>query len=53
MIPINLYQTLRGAYGSTWSAAVLKTIFLWVLTIVLFGVLMSGLISLALMQVAG
>lgn len=48
--PINLYQTLRGAYGSGRLGAVVKTGFLWTSTLFLFSVLMVGLLTLALAQ---
>ena len=50
--PINLYQTLRGAYGSGRIAAAFKTLFLWVSTLFLFSVLMLGLMTLALSEMA-
>ncbi|HEV2530382.1 DUF3667 domain-containing protein [Phenylobacterium sp.] len=48
--PINLYQTLRGGYGSGRLGAVVKTGLLWTSTLFLFGVLMVGLMTLALAQ---
>jgi hypothetical protein len=48
--PINLYQTLRGAYGSGRVMAVLKTGFLWMSSLMLFSFLMVGLMVLALAQ---
>ncbi|THD77529.1 MAG: DUF3667 domain-containing protein [Phenylobacterium sp.] len=48
--PINLYQTLRGAYGSGRLVAVIKTGFLWTATLFLFTVLMVGLMALALAE---
>jgi hypothetical protein len=48
--PINLYQTLRGAYGSGRLGAVVRTGFLWTSTLLLFSVLMVGLMALALAQ---
>lgn len=50
--PVNLYQTLRGAYGSKWYTAVVKAGFLWISTVSLFGVLMLGLMTLALAEMA-
>jgi hypothetical protein len=51
-VPINLYQTLRGAYGSRrWTAAI-KTFFLWCSTLFLFSLLMTGLMVLALAEMA-
>jgi hypothetical protein len=49
-VPINLYQTLRGAYGSRRWTAALKTVFLWVSTLFLFSFLMTGLMVLALAE---
>jgi len=51
-VPINLYQTLRGAYGSSWWAAGIKAFFLWASTLTLFTFLMLGLMALALAEMA-
>lgn len=48
--PVNLYMTLRGAYGSGVITAGLKTVFLWFSTLFLFGVLVLGLLTLALAE---
>lgn len=48
--PINLFQTLRGAYGSGVAGAAVKTAFLWIATTVVFGLMMMGLVMLALAQ---
>jgi hypothetical protein len=48
--PVNLYMTLRGAYGSRAITAMIKTIFLWFSTMFLFGLLMIGLMTLALAE---
>lgn len=48
--PINLFQTLRGAYGSGVAGAVVKTGFLWFATTTVFGLMMIGLMALALAQ---
>ena len=48
--PINLYMTLRGAYGSGVVTAGIKTLFLWFSTVFLFGALMVGLLVLALAE---
>jgi len=48
--PINLFMTLRGAYGSGVITAAIKTLFLWFSTLFLFGVLMIGLLTLALAE---
>lgn len=50
--PINLYQTLRGAYGSRRWTSVIKTLFLWCSTLTLFSILMVGLMGLALAEMA-
>ena len=41
---------LRGAYGSRWFTAGIKTLFLWFSTVFLFSVLMLGLMTLALAE---
>lgn len=48
--PINLFQTLRGAYGSSVAGAVAKTGFLWISTVVIFNLLLASLLVLALAQ---
>jgi hypothetical protein len=48
--PVNLYMTLRGAYGSKKVTAGIKTIFLWFSTMFLFCLLMIGLMTLALAE---
>jgi len=48
--PVNLYMILRGAYGSRWFTAGIKTLFLWLSTLFLFGLLMTGLMTLALAE---
>jgi hypothetical protein len=48
--PVNLYMTLRGAYGSRRITAGIKTIFLWFSTMFLFCMLMLGLMTLALAE---
>ncbi len=49
--PINLFQTLRGGYGSSVIGALLKTLVVWMTTVVSFGVLMIGLLVFALTQI--
>ena len=49
--PANLFLTLRGAYGSSVIGAGLKALFLWISTLVAFGLLIVGLLALALGQV--
>ncbi len=48
--PVNLYMILRGAYGSRRITAGIKTVFLWFSTMFLFGLLMMGLMTLALAE---
>ena len=48
--PVNLFQTLRGAYGSSIFGAGLKTLVVWVTTVVSFSVLTTGLILFSLTQ---
>ncbi len=48
--PINLFQTLRGGYGSSVLGATLKTIVIWSMTIVAFSVLLIGLLVFSLAQ---
>lgn len=52
IVPVNLYQILRGAYGSHRYAAVYKTAFLSVSTVLLFGGLIIALVSLTLVEIA-
>ncbi|WP_158916039.1 DUF3667 domain-containing protein [Caulobacter sp. S45] len=49
--PVNLFMTLRGAYGSSRVGAAGKALFLWLATLFLFSVLLVGLLALALNQV--
>jgi hypothetical protein len=49
--PINLFQTLRGAYGSSIVGAVLKTIIVWTSTIMSFLVLLTALLVFSLAQI--
>jgi len=49
--PANLFLTLRGAYGSGVIGAGFKALFLWTSTLIAFGVLIIGLLALALGQV--
>ncbi len=48
--PVNLYATLRGAYGTGVVMAGVRTLFLWVSTVLLFAVMLVGLLGLALAQ---
>ncbi|HWU15754.1 MAG TPA: DUF3667 domain-containing protein [Caulobacter sp.] len=49
--PINLFQTLRGAYGSSIFGAVVKTLIVWWSTMVSFVLLLTGLLVFALAQI--
>ena len=49
--PINLFQTLRGAYGSSIVGAVLKTAIVWTSTLISFAVLLTALLVLSLAQI--
>jgi hypothetical protein len=46
--PVNLFQTLRGAYGSSLLGAALKTLVVWWTTVVAFTLLLVTLMVLAL-----
>ena len=48
--PINLFQTLRGAYGSSILGATLKTLIVWFSTVFAFTLLMAGLMIFTLGQ---
>jgi len=48
--PVNLFQTLRGAYGSSVVGAVLKTLVVWTLTSLTFGALLTALLVFSLTQ---
>lgn len=48
--PINLFQTLRGAYGSSLIGAGLKTLLVWAISVVSFFVLMTAVMLVALAQ---
>ena len=49
--PINLFQTLRGAYGSGWFGGVLKTIIVWAISVVSFFMLMTAVMLVALAEI--
>ncbi|MGR4866355.1 DUF3667 domain-containing protein [Caulobacter sp. LARHSG274] len=49
--PVNLFQTLRGAYGSSFVGATLKTLVVWFVTVLSFSLLLAGLALLALAQI--
>jgi cell division protein FtsB len=48
--PVNLFQTLRGGYGSTVLGAVLKTFVVWITTVTAFSVLVISLVVFSLTQ---
>ena len=49
--PINLFQTLRGAYGSSILGAILKTLIVWWITVTASVILLTGLLLLAVATV--
>lgn len=49
--PINLFQTLRGGYGSTVIGAVFKTFVVWTVSVVAFAILLGGLMFFTLSQI--
>ena len=49
--PINLFQTLRGGYGSSVLGATLKTLIVWITTVTAFGALLLGLLVFTLTQI--
>ena len=49
--PINLFQTLRGAYGSSIAGAIIKTLIVWWSTMFSFVLLLSVLMVFALAQI--
>jgi hypothetical protein len=48
--PINLFQTMRGGYGSSIFGALLKTWVVWTIGVTSFGLLMAGLMLFTLSQ---
>ncbi len=48
--PINLFQTLRGGYGSSIFGALLKTFIVWMISMTSFGLLVGGLMLFTLSQ---
>ncbi|WP_304217087.1 DUF3667 domain-containing protein [Phenylobacterium aquaticum] len=48
--PINLFQTLRGGYGSSIPGALFKTLFVWFSSVFAFSLLLSGLMFFSLAQ---
>ncbi len=49
--PINLFQTLRGGYGSSIPGAVFKTLVVWFTSATAFGVLLVALMFFSLTQI--
>lgn len=49
--PINLFQTLRGGYGSSVVGAAFKTLIVWFVSVVAFSVLLCGLMYFTLSQI--
>ena len=49
--PINLFQTLRGAYGSSMLGAGLKTLIVWLATVLAFSILLIALLVFSVAQV--
>ena len=49
--PINLFQTLRGAYGSSILGAILKTVIVWWITVFFSLVLLTSLLVLAVAKI--
>jgi hypothetical protein len=49
--PVNLFQTLRGAYGSSILGAILKTLVVWSITVLASLMLLTGLLVLAVAKV--
>lgn len=48
--PVNMFQTLRGAYGSSRLGAAFKTLILWQGSLLTFGLLLIGLLALTVIQ---
>jgi hypothetical protein len=48
--PVNLFQTLRGAYGSSILGAVLKTLIVWFITVLSSLILLTSLLVLAVAE---
>lgn len=48
--PINLFQTLRGGYGSTIIGALFKTTIVWFSSVISFALLLTGLMIFTLSQ---
>jgi hypothetical protein len=48
--PVNIFQTLRGAYGSSILGAALKAVIVWTTTVTAFSLLLIGLLIFSLAQ---
>jgi hypothetical protein len=48
--PVNLFQTLRGGYGSSVLGAALKTLIVWIVSAMGFTLLLAAVITVALVQ---
>jgi hypothetical protein len=48
--PVNLFQTLRGAYGSSIPGAILKTLLIWTITVTASLFLLTGILVLAIAE---
>jgi len=48
--PVNIFQTLRGAYGSSILGAVLKAVIVWTTTVTAFSLLLVAVLILSLRQ---
>ncbi|ADG11266.1 DUF3667 domain-containing protein [Caulobacter segnis] len=48
--PINLFQTLRGGYGSTVVGAIFKTLIVWFMSVFAFALLITALMLFTLTQ---
>ncbi len=50
-VPVNIFMTLRGAYGSSVFGAVVKTLLLWISSFVAFGLMILTLLAVGLTQI--
>lgn len=48
--PVNLFQTLRGGYGSSIAGALIKTLIVWFASVFAFASLLAGLLIFTLSQ---
>lgn len=49
--PINMFQALRGAYGSSIAGVILKTVVVWAITGCAFTILVLGLMLFSLAEI--